>query len=204
MDALELLLHPIRIRIVNAFSGDRTRTTSEVCARLPDVSQATVYRHVALLADAGVLEVVDERMVRGGVERHYRLDREQARLDQQAVQEMTLGDHRRAFTAAMAALIADFGSYLNTGTAAPTEDLVGYRQIPLWLTDAERDRLIQRLQEVLAPSMRHKPQSDRRHYLLSPILFPVAEAPANSDNSTDTNHRDSTLPGGCFARPASS
>ena len=49
MEILELLLHPIRIRIVNAFSGDRSRTTSQVCARLPDVSQATVYRHVALL-----------------------------------------------------------------------------------------------------------------------------------------------------------
>ena len=78
MDTLELLLHPIRIRIVNAFSGDRSRTTSEVCRRLPDVSQATVYRHVALLAEAEVLVVVDEQVVRGAVERHYRLDRELA------------------------------------------------------------------------------------------------------------------------------
>src|SRR5690348_13015630 len=110
MEILELLLHPIRIRIVNAFSGDRSRTTSELCARLPDVSQATVYRHVALLANAGVLAVVDEQAVRGAVERHYRLDRERARLDQHAAARMTLDDHRRAFTAAMAALIADFGA----------------------------------------------------------------------------------------------
>jgi len=178
-DTLELLLHPIRIRIVNAFSGNRSRTTSEVCRRLPDVSQATVYRHVALLAEAAVLVVVDEQVVRGAVERHYRLDRERARLDPQAAAEMTLDDHRRAFTAAMAALIADFGAYLNSGTAAPTEDRIGYRQIPVWLTDTEHDELVKGLQKILAPLMRRGPQSDRRQYLLSPIVFPVAEAAAN-------------------------
>ena len=175
MDILELLLHPIRIRIVNAFSGDRSRTTAEVCARLPDVSQATVYRHVALLAEAGILTVIDEQLVRGAVERHYRLDREQARLDQAAA-HMTLDDHRRAFAAAMAALIADFGAYLDSGAASPVEDLVGYRQIPLWLTDAERDDLLQRLQHALARPMRFTARHDRRQYLLSPIAFPVAEA----------------------------
>ena len=177
MDILELLLHPVRIRIVNAFSGERSRTTSEVCARLPDVSQATVYRHVAVLANAGVLAVADEKLVRGAVERHYRLVREHARLDRQAAAQMTVDDHRRAFTAAMAALIADFGAYLDTQTSAPSPDLIGYRQIPLWLTDAERVELVHRLQEVLAPSMGRKPQTDRRQYLLSPILFPVAEPP---------------------------
>ena len=191
MDTLELLLHPIRIRIVNAFSGDRSRTTSEVCARLPDVSQATVYRHVALLADAGILTVVDEQMVRGAVERHYRLDRQQARLDQAAA-HMALEDHRRAFTAAMAALIADFGAYLSSGSASPVEDLVGYRQIPLWLTDAERDDLLERLQKVLARPMRLAPREDRRQYMFSPIAFPITEVSdrrSRSGRASRPHHR---------------
>ncbi|HEX9334590.1 MAG TPA: helix-turn-helix domain-containing protein, partial [Pseudonocardiaceae bacterium] len=56
--------------------GGRTRTTSDLCARLPDVPKTTVYRHVALLAGAGLLEVVDEQRVHGAVERHYRLRRD--------------------------------------------------------------------------------------------------------------------------------
>ena len=92
---------------------------------------------------------------------------------------MTLDDHRRAFTAAMAALIADFGAYLNAGTAAPIDDRIGYRQIPLWLTDREHDELLKGLQKILAPLMRRGPQGDRRQYLFSPIGFPVAEADAN-------------------------
>jgi len=51
MDTLDLLLHPVRLRIVHAMSGGRILTTSDLCTRLPDVPKTTVYRHVALLKD---------------------------------------------------------------------------------------------------------------------------------------------------------
>lgn len=174
-DVLELLLHPVRIRIVRAFSGGRTRTTAELCSRLPDVSQASVYRNVALLTEAGVLQVVDQQAVRGAIERHYRLDRDRARIDHDAAAQMTPEDHRRAFTAAMAALIADFGAYLDTDAANPARDQVAYRQIPLWLTNKEREQLVALLQNGLKSSMDNTPGPHRRHYLLSPILFPISE-----------------------------
>ena len=34
LDPVELLLHPVRLRIVHALSGGRTVTTAELCARL--------------------------------------------------------------------------------------------------------------------------------------------------------------------------
>ncbi|MFD0479594.1 hypothetical protein ACFQ0B_74170 [Nonomuraea thailandensis] len=40
-------------------------TTSQLCARITDVSKATLYRHIDLLASEGVLEVAEERRVRG-------------------------------------------------------------------------------------------------------------------------------------------
>ncbi|WP_199486796.1 helix-turn-helix domain-containing protein [Actinomadura logoneensis] len=53
--------------------GDRVLTTSRLAELIPDVSKATVYRHVDALAAGRVLEVADERRVRGAVERRYRL-----------------------------------------------------------------------------------------------------------------------------------
>ncbi|WP_344842114.1 helix-turn-helix domain-containing protein [Nonomuraea dietziae] len=91
MDMLGLLLHPVRLRIVHAMSGERTRTTSDLCARLPDVPKTTVYRHVGLLAEAGVLEVESEQRVHGAVERRYRLRREQAVIDRDAAASMSPG-----------------------------------------------------------------------------------------------------------------
>ena len=67
---MELLAHPVRMRIVHALRG-RELTTGQLCELLPDVSKAMVYRHVEALATGEVLEVAAERRVRGAVERTF-------------------------------------------------------------------------------------------------------------------------------------
>ena len=175
MDTLELLAHPVRLRVVHALRGARVLTTGQIAAQLPDVSKATVYRHVDVLAAAGVLEVADERRVRGAVERRYRLGGERATIDAATVRSMSADDHRRAFVAAVAALLAEFDGYLDRSDADPMTDLVGYRQHALWLRPDELTGLIGHLQQALAPLLDNRPGPDRSRYLVSPIHFPVAE-----------------------------
>lgn len=170
---MELLIHPVRIRILHALFDGATCTTSELCERLADVSKATVYRQVSLLAEAGVLEVAGEHRVRGAVERHYRLCRSQARIDGEAAAAMTLEDHRQAFAAAVAALVAEFSAYLDRPGASPTADSVGYRQIPIWLSRDELEHLVRSTTDLIAGQLGNEPHGDRRRYLLSPILFPI-------------------------------
>jgi DNA-binding transcriptional ArsR family regulator len=173
MDALELFAHPVRLRIVHALRGDRTLTTTQLCERIPDVSKATVYRHVDQLAGAGVLEVAEERRVRGAVERSYRLRQERASVDAEALASATADDHRRAFTAAMASLIAEFSGYLDQEGANPVADLVGYRQHGIWLSQEELVELIGAMQRAIVPLLGNEPTPGRKRYLLSPVLFPV-------------------------------
>ena len=112
MASADLLLHPVRLRIVQAFLGDRTLTTAALGGELDDVPTATLYRQVAVLADAGVLEVVGVRRARGAVERSYRLVLEAASVPAAESAAMSGEDHRRAFTVFVAALLADFDRYL--------------------------------------------------------------------------------------------
>jgi DNA-binding transcriptional ArsR family regulator len=188
MDTLELLLHPVRMRIVHAMSGGHTRTTSELSARLPDVSKATVYRHVSLLAEAGLLEVAGERRVHGAVERRYRLNRTRAVIDQDAAASMSLDDHRHGFAAAMAALVAEFNAYLDREHADPTADSVSYRQFPLWLTQHELADLISELRSAIMSKINNQPTPDRSPHLLSTILFPIEEPPQHSTDQ-QADHR---------------
>ncbi|MGY0021259.1 helix-turn-helix domain-containing protein [Streptomyces sp. cg35] len=178
MDTVDLLLHPVRLRLVHALSGDRTLTTSQMCALLPDVSKATVYRHVGALADAGLLDVSDEQRVRGAVERTYRLRRERAAVDAEAAAQVTPDEHRRIFAVATATLLAEFGAYLDRDGADPAGDQVGYRQHAIWLSPAERAELIQELRSVLIRHIGNAPAPDRVRHLISPILFPAEEPPA--------------------------
>ena len=184
MDTLDLLLHPVRLRIVHAMSGGRVRTTSDLCAAMPDVPKTTVYRHVGLLAEAGVLEVAGEQRVHGAVERRYRLQRARAVIDRETAASMTLDDHRRTFAAAMATLLAEFNTYLDQEHADPTADSVGYIQVPLWLSQDELAELIDEVRAALVAKRDNKATPDRRPYLASPILFPLVE-PGQRKNSED-------------------
>lgn len=175
VEALELFAHPVRMRIVHAMAGNRIFTTSQLCDLLPDVSKATVYRHVAVLAEAGILEVDGEERVRGAVERRYRLRRDRAIVSDEMVASVSPEDHRRVFAAAIATLLAEFNAYLDRDGADPVADLVGYRQHALWLSPDELTDLIEKMRAAIVPHLAHDPTPDRRRYLLSPILFPIED-----------------------------
>ncbi|SFE56293.1 Helix-turn-helix domain-containing protein [Blastococcus tunisiensis] len=175
MASAELLLHPVRLRLVQAFLGGRTLTTAELRAELPDVPTATLYRHVGVLAGAGVLTVVGERKVRGAAERSYRLDHAAASVEDAAA--MTADEHRRAFTGFAAALMADFDRYLTRASQDGPPDLaadrVGYRQVPVWVTDEEFDVMVTELRAVLQARMENPPGGTRRRRLVTTVHLPA-------------------------------
>jgi len=178
MASADLLLHPVRLRVVQAFLGDRTLTTTDLRAELPDVPAATLYRHVAVLADAGVLAVVGERKVRGAAERSYRLDLAAASVGPGDAAAMTAEDQRRAFTTFAATLMADFDRYIGRATpdgGAPdlARDRVGYRQAAVWVTDEEFDEMAADLAAVLKARMANRPEGARRRRLVTTVHLPA-------------------------------
>jgi DNA-binding transcriptional ArsR family regulator len=177
MNTIELLLHPLRLRIVHAMSGGRVLTTAQLRARMPDVSKATMYRQVSLLSDGGILEVDGEQQVGGTVERRYRLCQTSAVISAETAASASLDDYRRAFATAMTALLGEFNAYLDRGNADPAADAVGFRQHALWLSSSERDELIGDMRNAVVPHLQNEPAPDRRHHLLSPILFPIEDSP---------------------------
>lgn len=178
MDSTELLLHPIRLRIVHATFDGQPFTTTDLRARMPDVSKATMYRQVALLVDNGLIEIDGEGRKGGAVERRYRLQPARAIIDADAAAAMTKDDHRHGFGASLATLLAEFGSYLDQDDADPTADMVSYRQAPLWLSAAEKRALYDHLLEAVRPFLGNAPSPDRRRHLLATILFPTHGNPA--------------------------
>lgn len=167
----DLLLHPVRLRIVQAFLGERPLTTSELSAELSDVPSASLYRHVARLVDAGVLQVVSERRVRGALERTYMLRLAAASIGPDEIASMSADEHRQAFMAFVAGLLADVDRYLQREDADPLRDGVGYRLAGMWLDDAEYADLLRDLVRMLQPRLANAPRKGRRRRILATVLL---------------------------------
>jgi hypothetical protein len=179
-----LLLHPIRLRIIQAFLGDRALTTGQLATELPDVPPGSLYRHVGLLVSAGVLSVASEHRVRGAVERSYVLQVAAAEGDA----AMSAEEHRRAFMAFVAGLLADFDRYLELGEPDLARDGAGYRMAALWLSDAELAELLRELATVLEPRMGNAAAPGRRRRIVAGTLMPVT-APAAARGRRPTRAR---------------
>ena len=161
----------MRLRIVlETSAGDVT--ASELAQRLPDVPQATLYRHIATLVDEHVLEVVAERRIRGGVERTLRLVPRNAGIGPIEAASLTPDQHVSGFVTFVGALVSAFEHYVRDPGAALDSDPVGYRQAALWLSDEETSHLVEELSGVLARYIEQEPRPDRRRVRLSTVLIP--------------------------------
>jgi DNA-binding transcriptional ArsR family regulator len=169
----ELLLHPVRLRILQAFLGDRALTTTQLQAELPDVPPASLYRHVAKLAAAGVLTVSHERRVRGALERTYTLQASEATVKRGDLENLTADDHRRMFFTFLAEIIRDFELYLQRGNVDLVRDGVSYRLAGMWLTDTEARTLARQLNELLVPATRNPPKRGRKRRYFGSIVIPA-------------------------------
>jgi Helix-turn-helix domain len=177
MARADLLLHPVRLRIVQAFLGDRALTTTQLAAELGDVPAGSLYRHVALLTKAGVLQVVAERRVRAVVERTYTLRVFAAQIQPDEVAAMTPEEHFQAFMAYVAGLLADADRYLFTGTPDPVRDGADYRLGAMWLTDAEFADFLRDLHAVFQPRLANAPVKGRRRRMVYTVFLPAPEEP---------------------------
>ncbi len=189
MARANLLLHPVRLRILKAFLGDRALTTSQLAAELDDVPAGSLYRHVALLTKAGVLQVVAERRVRGAVERTYTLRLLAAQIQPGEVAAMTPEEHSQAFMAYVAGLLADFDRYLAAGPPDPLRDGAVYQVAAMWLTDAEFAEFLRDLRTIAQPRLANAPAKGRRRRLLYTVLLPAPEKLQSDDERPRTRTR---------------
>lgn len=176
MASADLLLHPVRLRVVQAFLGDRALTTTQLRTELPDVPAGSLYRHVARLVDGGVLAVVSERRVRGALERTYVLRTAAARIGWDEVAKMTPDEHRQAFLAFVAGLIGDADRYLARGDIDPLRDGASYNVAGMWLDETEFMEFLRELVTVVQPRLANAPKPGRTRRIFATVLLPGSDS----------------------------
>ena len=185
---IEEIVHPVRLRILLDIAG-RERTPQEVQRALPDVSQASLYRHIARLTKAGILKIVRETPVRGATEKVYALaDASAGDIDRTTWGEISPEDHLRYFTGFLSALLGQFRLYSQQENFDMNADRAGYATEPLNVTQEEHDALRAQLRTLLQSAADNPLTPERRRILLTVIQMPAAEpdnAPSKEDSGTE-------------------
>jgi DNA-binding transcriptional ArsR family regulator len=181
-EILELVLHPVRMRIFMLLSGSPGLTPQQMAEQMGDIPQATLYRHINRLAQAGMLVVTEERPVRGTLEKVYALNTAHQPTGSteeslEAINQLSEEDHLHYFTAFLLTMMDDFSQYLKLSEGAPRNlaaDGVGYQKLPLYLNDEEFAAFAAALNHAIAPFIGLKNGTGRKKRLFSTIMMPTA------------------------------
>lgn len=184
MEKIELLLHPVRMRVILAVAN-RVLTTQQVAELLSDVAQTTLYRQINLLLEGGILKVVGERKVRGTVERELTLVEGAARIDMETSAALPPEQQEQLFTMFVATLLTDFRQALLQPPNGVPPAIYRRQRVSTSLEAVQA--LSQEMDALLSAYSEHPLQttnSDVRQWLFTGIIMPDADIPQLEENET--------------------
>ena len=173
---LDLVTHPVRLRILMLLAGSQM-TPGAIAAALDDVPASSIYRHLQTLQQAGLLEVVAERQVRGAVEKTLRVASGGAQLGPAELAQMQPDDYRRTLLIFFTQLFHEFDRYLEQPSIDFVRDLVGFRTSVFYATDEEWLAAIQAINAALRPLAEQQPGVERQRRRLATITLPAPAEP---------------------------
>jgi len=131
------------MRIIQVAATGGNISASDICEKMPDVPRTTIYRHIKILIEHGVLTVVAENKIRGSLERILSLNT--AELAKHNSPENAT---QNAFGFLMQQY-TKFERYFNSETPNPVVDRIFLTGVVLMLTDEEFDAFLNDLQQLL-------------------------------------------------------
>jgi DNA-binding transcriptional ArsR family regulator len=113
-----VIFNPIRMRIIQYAAHNQPVTVARIAQALPDVSKATLYRHMRVLTENEILQIVGEEKIRGTFEQSYSLNVEKINASGQE----SRSELQTLVYTVLAKLISDFTRYFIADFVNPIED----------------------------------------------------------------------------------
>ncbi|WP_154307398.1 helix-turn-helix domain-containing protein [Metabacillus lacus] len=160
--ASDLVLHPVRIKVLQVLALGKPLTVQQINQQLPQIAQATLYRHLNKLVKGGMIQAVEEKQVRGTVEKTYALSSGSMLPEQQDIMSASPEEHLNMFLKFIGILISDFEEYIHQPDFHPSKDLGGYSQAILHMSDEEFMDFNRELQRVFLKAAKNEPSPLRQ------------------------------------------
>ena len=176
MNRLDLIIHPVRLRILEAI-GNEALTTQEIADRLSDVPKSSIYRHLKQLLNGEVVRVWDTRLVNGIQEKTYRMGFG-SQLTPDDLEGMSAANHIGYFTTYVMTLLRSFGHYVNNveknGRSINfLKDKTGYTEATFFATDEEFDKMQMMINQALIPLITQPEGNGRVKRKIAVVTHPL-------------------------------
>jgi DNA-binding transcriptional ArsR family regulator len=186
----DLLLHPVRMRIILATAG-RQVTAKQLASELPDIPQATLYRNINALAEAGILNIVQERRVHNTFEKTYALPDQGPFLTAEDLKNAQPEDYIRLFSQYLGMLQGYYVRYIQKGNIDFVRDNVAFQMFPLYLSETETQEFAKALNAAILPYLKNESSPERKRSIFGLIALPDAvSAPLPAAASTNTSKNE--------------
>lgn len=163
----EVIMNPVRQRIAQYLMVHEKGTAGEIGAELSDVPTASLYRHLKVLLEADCISVVEERKVRGTVEKTYGL------VMQPMGDAPGKEDIAGLVEQSLFALMASFRRYFAREDTDPIKDCISVASSTLLLTDEEYMEMLGKIGNIINGYVLNKPEPGRK-----PRQFTIVSLPA--------------------------
>jgi DNA-binding transcriptional ArsR family regulator len=169
---LSCILHPVRMRIIQALMKNKKMTVQQIAKELPEVPQATLYRHLNKLVKAKAIVVVEENKIRGVVERVYGIEADPYAVAAKDLSEQGKAEHVNLFYQFLMTLLGDFERYLDSGNVDLMRDGVMFRSAAMYASDEEYKEFLKDYIKALDKIRDNGPSPERRLRKITTILMP--------------------------------
>ena len=162
----DVCFNPVRQRILQVILNSKEATTSQILEILSDVPRASLYRHIKILLDAGIIEVVKETPRRGSIEKSYSIAAPTRAGESNE-------DTNRTIQTALFSLANDFSVYLSDEGNDPQKDMLTVGSATLMLSDREYLDFLSAYSQLIQKHLTNEPSEGRKARKITFISSPT-------------------------------
>ncbi len=142
-DIIEIVLNPVRTRILQEIAVKQSVTATELCEKINDVPRTTLYRHINVLLNSEIISIVAEKKIRGSIERTLALNFGK-------ISEINSLEYAsQNILGILMSKYAKFQNYLDGKNPDPAKDKIFISNSVMMLDDEEYDRFLTELWELI-------------------------------------------------------
>ena len=170
-DIIKIMMNPIRIKILQELGLKGKATTKEIQKACGDIAQATLYRHLTELLKNDIIQVIDENIINGIIEKVYSIKMNPTLEIAKDPTKLSRDDYSDIFSQFMISIITDFKSYISHEDAiAHIAASIGFSSNSIFLSDEELKEMTSEFRTSINKRLRNEPSPERKLRKISTIV----------------------------------